>query len=821
LMAGLTSAKTPQGDLALIYAFAKTMDPGSVVREQEGAAAANTASYWDAKAEQIKKDLGLSDARGLPESAARGMRLEMNRKVAEMAKAYGVQRARFQELAKQNGYDPEQVVGPMEAQPYYQRYQKAIGELRGKNAGKIAGKGDTFATSDDRRVAGAINAAFKGGATFEDLDAMHRAMTRSEQNPQGVGLGDEQRANVERRDAGQPVNEFVPAQSGVVDDFMAAMGDFAQTPVGTAVGSYANAALAGLPQLATGDAPFEAMRDRNPASALVGDVAGGLTTVVGGSGALAKAGMSLPRAATAANLGYGTLFGANTNEDNRLLGAGIGAGSSLAGDLAGRFIAAPLATRAIESRPVQAAANSVRGMFGRGPTQPPRRIDRAERLIASELSPRVDDITSRLDEAARLNLPFSIADADPAMRQQLGSASRLNPEVHSDIGRQLTDRSIAQADRALEGVSSLTPPVSMSDTRNAIRTAAWTKAAPLYEQAFDAPAPVNATIDEILNTPSGQKAARNAYDIGVNGGRSPADLALGLNPDGTARLDANPTYRTLDLVKRGFDQSLNDFRSPLTGRVDLEGNPLAQSVNDMRQRLVSELDAGNPTYKAARETYASAIRPREMLDRGYEAAKPGITQDTFRQMTNGLDEPSMDAFRRGYATSMADRINKARLSANPYDLVAGTPDQQAKLTSLFPNADDFLRRRTLEGDMALTTREVTGGSPTQGRAVADERFVGPGMDDVVDLGMSAVTGNPPTGFAARRMGGMFANRAQNKAAERAKSAAPFLFNPDPVESGSVLRQLIDDAAARKAFEDRIRASAQVAIGGGAGSLLAY
>ncbi len=62
-----------------------------------------------------------------------------------------------------------------------------------------------------------------------------------------------------------------------------------------------------------------------------------------------------------------------------------------------------------------------------------------------------------------------------------------------------------------------------------------------------------------------------------------------------------------------------------------------------------------------------------------------------------MPDPSKP-FRQGFASSLTDRVNRARLSANPYDIVAGTPDQQAKLTSLFPGADSFMRRRSLEQD---------------------------------------------------------------------------------------------------------------------------
>lgn len=817
LMAALKAAPNGTGDNALIYAYAKVMDPGSVVRESEMAMAGSGDSSVNAIGARLKKQFGIEGGGNLSEKVRRDLKLAINTKVAQFAKAYGESRQWYQEQAKANGFDPDQVVGPAPAQPFVKEYERLIGGLTGENQPKdkaVPGiaTGGNYSTPEDRRIAGLINGAFSRGASFDDLQAMAKDA--------GIELGPEHRANVERRDKGLPVNEFLPAESGQTTGLMSAIGDFAQTPTGTALASSANAGLAGIPQLIAGDEPFEALRAMNPKAAFAGDVMGGVAGTAGMAGGLMKAGLAAPRAATAANLGFGTLFGANTNEDDRLKGAGIGAGASLVGDLAGKYALAPLATKAIDSSPVQAGINRVRGMFGRAPAVVPRPIQVGEAAVGDEAAPRIDDIMTRLREASSLNLPFSLADADPALRQQLGSAARLSPEVQSSVGGQLSERSLGQADRALTGVSrSLAPPVSMSDTAATIRQSARQAADPLYREAFAMPAPSSPAIDEILNTPSGQKAARSAYDIAMDRGKSPAELAMALNPDGTARLDASPTYETLDFVKKGFDQTLAPYRNPNSGRLDLEGNPLAQGIDQMRKSFLSELDAGNPVYAQARSTYADAIKPRTSLESGYRAAQPSVTQDEFGQMIGGLSAPETGTFRQGYSTSMSDRINKTRMSANPYDIVAGTPDQQAKLRALYPDADAFLRQRALEQDMAKTAQEVLGGSQTQGRALADQRFTGAGMGagDVAEIGLSAVTGMPPVGVATRAVSGplrgMFGRRSEAKAAERAKAAAPLLFNPDAEASARALQALIDDITARRGYEALIKAGSGV-VGGG-------
>lgn len=149
LMSGLQTAANAQGDNALIYAYAKVMDPGSVVREAEGQMAANTAGFWDQKVEQFKKQFGWDDARGLPPKAAQGLRIEMNRKVAQLAKTYGVARFDYQRRAERQGVNPDDVVGGFPGEPFFKKYD----QLRAR------GFGDEQAS----QLAGAIERAEDGG----------------------------------------------------------------------------------------------------------------------------------------------------------------------------------------------------------------------------------------------------------------------------------------------------------------------------------------------------------------------------------------------------------------------------------------------------------------------------------------------------------------------------------------------------------------------------------------------------------------------------------------------------------------------------------
>jgi hypothetical protein len=105
----LKAPDTPQGDLAIIYAYAKAADPGSVVREGEMDMATATASL----PQQFQADAQkLTQGKRLPPQVRTGLIEAMRQSVLGMRQTYDLQRNRYSALAQQNGFDPQQIVGP-------------------------------------------------------------------------------------------------------------------------------------------------------------------------------------------------------------------------------------------------------------------------------------------------------------------------------------------------------------------------------------------------------------------------------------------------------------------------------------------------------------------------------------------------------------------------------------------------------------------------------------------------------------------------------------------------------------------------------------
>lgn len=126
----LKSGEDPAGDLNLIYAFAKIMDPGSVVREGEAAAISSgdtLAGQWVAR---LQKEL-TGDGTFRPEYRNQ-LRQELQTRIAEMNRGYNTQRDQFRQYASAAGLDPEQVVGVHDGRAFYDDVKKYWEERGGK-----------------------------------------------------------------------------------------------------------------------------------------------------------------------------------------------------------------------------------------------------------------------------------------------------------------------------------------------------------------------------------------------------------------------------------------------------------------------------------------------------------------------------------------------------------------------------------------------------------------------------------------------------------------------------------------------------------------
>ena len=556
--------------------------------------------------------------------------------------------------------------------------------------------------------------------------------------------------------------------------------------------------------------------DESPIADFFGNLTGGMLLGGGGGRLIQRAlpGNAGARMVTAlqnnpvkSGIGYGTAYGAGESNQDRMGGAIAGATGGAIGGGLGKYIAGPMLSRLARSNGGQAlgaaantGANSIRNVLGRPAVQREAlpQMTAGEGDISNYMG-NVGNVRQNIADAAELNLPYGLADADPRLRMLAGIATRKSPEARAMAEDVFDQRFIGQADRLTNAIDERLAPITNIEERGKqLMQAGNMEAAPLYNLARNQDGGViDDQVNAFLQTPAGRDAAKRAYEIAANEGRDPTKLGFVMNDAGEGTLANVPSFESLDLVKRGLDARLNEARNPITNVLDLEGNPQLGAINTLRSNLVSRLDQLNPTYPQAREAYGKWAKKRDALNAGQSLSSP---QTLPRDVTNALPRLSgnMDEVRRGYATGMADSVGQARFSGNPYEKVMGGPNAQAKLAAIFPEqAPKMQRLYDLERDMNKTKYETIGGSPTAGRIGLDQGPMGAALEQGGNVA-GLLSGAPNMGTAVKLgLQGLRFGMGKN-AEKKAAQIAPILFDQNP----AAMMQYLDDFIARKGILDK-------------------
>jgi hypothetical protein len=606
---------------------------------------------------------------------------------------------------------------------------------------------------------------------------------------------------------------------------------FAQSAPGAFTGRALNAFFAGAPALMAGDQGdfWRATTSaQHPTASLLGDFTGAVGGSLGAGGLLGKAGVFANSPGKRFLLGdslYGGTFGATQNPDNPIGGAALGVGASLGGNALGRYTIGPGIRALAETGPGRAVGNAGSRFFGGGGFNPPQAPTPGQSLLMGQTGKvGIDDVRASLSEAADLNMPYSLADTDPRLRALAGSVTRKGPNAGALAENTFGPRQLGQAERALGAIDQhLAPTGDINQMTAAATQRARTASAPFYEKAKAAPAPyltANPELAEILSRPTSEVALRRAYSTALDEGANPAELSITMGMDGRPILSGNPTWQTLHYVRRALDDEINSAIDPVTNKVRPGMSNAHGAMMRLRQDLDAQIGKLNPDFKAADAEYARFAQQGSAINRGAAMLPPRVTPETVQGVLSDLPTENLPLFRQGYASSLADTVENAQLSGNPYSRIYGTPAQQSKIGSIFPGADRFGRISLLEGNMAKTARETLGGSPTAARMEADKLFEGGNMaGDAAELGFGALTGTPPLGIARRiggnKIGDMLRLGVGKSGARKADEIAPLLFNTDPRQAMSLLDELQLMKAQRDAFNLRFRQ-----LGGAIGGPLA-
>jgi hypothetical protein len=464
-------------------------------------------------------------------------------------------------------------------------------------------------------------------------------------------------------------------------------------------------------------------------------------------------------------------------------------------------------------------------MFGGSSTpstfNPPAALNPGESMILNQANKSgLGSIRANLNDAASLNLPYSLADADPRLRLLAGSATRKSPNVRQYAEDTIGPRQMGQAERAVGLIDSQLAPVGDVPTIKADALArARMESAPLYASAKAQTAPDLSRelgLSEVLSRPSAEQALRRGYKIALDEGANPAELSFATGSKGETIINGNPSWQTLHYVRRGLDEEIASAVDPVTGKVRPGMSDTQGAMIKLRGDLDKQFAQLNPTFKEADSRFSDFAGQGTAAERGAAAASDIRVTPDRTQAAIDSSPSDLAFFRRGYASSMADAVGRARLRADPYDVVYGSPHQQQKLGIVFPEGSArFARARQLESDMSKTHYETLGGSPTASRIEADKMFEGPG-GMAADIALSAATGAPTPSLVARGLRGMNDWWQLGRGAKRADEIGQLLLDPDPRVAAAALRFLERTNGTRQGYVQNTRA-----LGGMFGAPLTY
>jgi hypothetical protein len=349
---------------------------------------------------------------------------------------------------------------------------------------------------------------------------------------------------------------------------------------------------------------------------------------------------------------------------------------------------------------------------------------------------------------------------------------------------------------------------------DALRAERAVNAAPHYERAFR----IQLTPDEygrianFVEDPIGQEAFRRGIRIAEleglrpgSAGFDPAAYGVTRGPDGQwiAAPGQTPNMRLMDAVKRGFDDIVEGFRDPTTGRLNLD--QYGRAVNGARAAYRDELAGMFPPYRRALEAYSGPSQSLDAAGRGRRAFTSD--RDVTAAGSDTLSPGDRDFFRLGAGRAFTDMTSDpARVPGVARRLLEDRQMQQ-RLGTIIPDA---ARREALvaalrgETQTAAVDRAVSpraGSQTARLQAAGDDMGVDPPGGFLMSM-LDAGARGGATGAASRGMAALY-RRGQGINPSTADALAQRLFSMDRAQNAATATRLTERQVA-----DAVRANAQ-------------
>lgn len=331
---------------------------------------------------------------------------------------------------------------------------------------------------------------------------------------------------------------------------------------------------------------------------------------------------------------------------------------------------------------------------------------------------------------------FTAADAmGNAGQRMLSSTARGPGQARTEVVEFLNNRQAGQGGRLSTVVDdALGVSGTARQSADHLTQSARNQSRPLYEAAMEKQPVWSNRMQEFFDDPVTKKGLREGLEVqrmeSLASGKpfKPQDYAItNFDEAGDPIISGVPNMRTIDLIKKGWDNALEQYRDPMTGKLVLDGK--GRALESVRKSFLSEVDALNPDYAMARSLYAGPAQAREQVGRGAMAATRGRAEDNVQQFM-GLNQPSQQGFRTGYADKLsegfersAEGVNKARTLTSDKRLA------ELQALSLYqgptaPNSADQLNRLIGRENTMFQTRNAAVGNSKTAENLADDAALG-------------------------------------------------------------------------------------------------
>lgn len=495
-------------------------------------------------------------------------------------------------------------------------------------------------------------------------------------------------------------------------------------------------------------------------------------------------------------------------------GSTVGAVEGAAGGLA-LGTAAPLVTSAVRGTG-RLARGAYRLARGENPDLAPRTVAQA---IADDANTPAG-VGTQMQEAHANDVPYMLADTGDNARGMLAATARAPGAARTLTRDALRQRQEGLPERVTAAIErDLGPASNPHEIAAQLSAQARATAAPLYDAAYARPGAGTFAerMGNMLRRPSMQGALQRAQRIAAEEGRDPNTMGFDVNSSGEVTIGATPSWQTLDYVKRGMDDVIEQSRDSTTGKLNL--NTEGHAINDTQRAFLQQFDAANSDYAAARAAYAGPTRANAAMQRGLggrNGTGPGamnMTADDISATINRMTPLEQEMFRLGHRRAMVEHVAAGGDHADMVGRLIGTGKRRAAIQRLYGDNENFPRFvSTLQAEQAghQTYRQAMLGSQTAPNIQDDAALPGAATAALTDL---VTTGGLPVATGIRQAAKLGVSRVSRNAQQQIST---LLSENDPARISEFARVLQEHAA--KVSAARIAAARRSPIYGyGAGS----